>query len=105
MGFLKQRDLVPAPTLTGPRVYSTDLHASHFQPESAEDFVVTTARALKTKMLTKGTVTIHMSHLLSPGGILFLEAFPDVLQCKSVPAACNATGVQLPDLTRSPEDR
>ncbi len=81
MSFLSERNLVPASTLTGPRIYSTDLHASHFQSGSPDDFVVVTARALKTKMLTKGTVTIHMSHLLSPGGILFLEAFPDALQC------------------------
>lgn len=84
MSFLSQRLLVPASTLTGPRVYSTDLHASNFRNESLDDFVLTTARALKTKMLTKGTVTIHMSHLLSPGGIHFLEAFPDVLQCKAL---------------------
>jgi hypothetical protein len=80
MNFLNQRCLVPASTLTGPRVYSTDLHASNFRPESVDDFVVITARALKTKMLTKGTVTVHMSHLLSLGGIHFLEAFPDALQ-------------------------
>ena len=84
MSFLSERNLVPASTLTGPRIYSTDLHASHFQSGSAEDFVVVTARALKTKMLTKGTVTIHMSHLLSPGGILFFEAFPDALQCNAL---------------------
>ena len=84
MSFLSQRFLVPASTLTGPRVYSTDLHASNFRPASLDDFVVTTARALKAKMLTKGTVTVHMSHLLSPGGIRFLEAFPDALQCRAL---------------------
>ena len=82
--FLGQRTLVPASTLSGPRVYSTDLHATNFRPEYVDDFVATTARALKTKILTKGTVTVHMSHLLSPGGILFLEACPDCLQCKAL---------------------
>ena len=81
MTFLSQRTLVPASTLSGPRVYSTDLHSSNFQPDHVDDFVVTTARALKAKMLTKGTVTVHMSHLLSPGGIRFLQAFPAALQC------------------------
>lgn len=84
MSFLSQRHSVPASTLMGPRVYSTDLHASNFRLASLDDFVVTTSRALKTKMLTKGTVTVHMSHLLSPGGIFFLEAFPETLQCRAL---------------------
>lgn len=84
MSFLENRQLVPAENLTGPRVYSTDLHASHFQKGREDDLILTTARALKTKLLTKGTVTIHMSHLLSPGGVLFLANFPDALQCEAI---------------------
>lgn len=104
MSFLSQRFLVPASTLTGPRVYSTDLHASNFRSESIDDFVLTTARALKAKMLTKGTVTIHMSHLLSPGGILFLEAFPDVLQCRALLPAFREDKVSVGDYVKDHEE-
>lgn len=104
MNFLSQRHLVPASTLTGPRVYSTDLHASNFRPESVDDFVVTTARALKAKMLTKGTVTVHMSHLLSPGGIHFLEAFPDALQCKALLPAFREDKESVGDYVKDHEE-
>jgi hypothetical protein len=78
-GLFDDRAVVPAETLVGPRVYSTDLHASLLDLEAVEDSVETAVRALKVKLLTRGTVALNARHLVSPFGALVFRAQPELL--------------------------
>lgn len=70
----------PANSLSGPRVYSTEFHPSHFEgaklSQSAEDQII---RSLKVKFLTKGIVTINGGHLLNPPVVDLLRKHEEIL--------------------------
>ena len=70
----------PAQSLSGPRVYSTDFHPSHFaaKPLSA-GLELAILRSLKVKFLTKGTVTINGGHLLHPSVVGILRQNESIL--------------------------
>jgi hypothetical protein len=71
---------VLANTLSGPRVYSTDFHPSHFpNPKLAEDQEAQIIRSLKAKFLTKGIVTINGGHLLNPPVVQLLREHEELL--------------------------
>lgn len=71
---------ISAETLSGPRVYSTEFHPSHFNKpkltQNAENEVI---RSLKVKFLTKGTVTINGGHLLNPPVVGLLKKNEELL--------------------------
>ena len=77
--FLKGRKTVAAASLSGPRVYSTDLLANHLVPADVEGSVREAARALKIKILTKGMVVLNSSHLMDPLGAALVVRNPDLL--------------------------
>jgi hypothetical protein len=70
----------PANTLSGPRVYSTEFHPSHFAgpklSQNTEDQII---RSLKVKFLTKGIVTINGGHLLNPPVVALLRKHEEIL--------------------------
>lgn len=63
-------ELLPANTLTGPRVYSTDFNPRALERGANE---VAISRSLKIKLLTKGVVTINGGHLVTPAAFEFLQ--------------------------------
>ena len=77
--FLKDRKTVAATALLGPRVYSTDLLTNHLTNADVEGSVREAARALKIKVLTKGTVVLNSSHLMDPLGAALVTRHPDIL--------------------------
>src|SRR3546814_18429786 len=68
----------------GPRIYSTDLLPSHFNPEQPEESVELAARALKVKMITKGIVTLNSAYLVSPLGVLLMDKHPDLFSGEAI---------------------
>ena len=52
--FFKGRSIIEPQDLKGPRVYSTDLLPSFYDPARVQESVVLAARALKIKIITKG---------------------------------------------------
>jgi hypothetical protein len=78
--FFEGRKLVKAEDLRGPRVYSTDMLPSHFDRSNPKESVAITARALKIKIITKGLVTLNSIYLVSPLGVLLLDAHPDLFE-------------------------
>jgi hypothetical protein len=50
----------PAASLSGPRVYTTDMHPRMLEGAAA-DLETTILRGLKVKLLTKGVVTVSAS--------------------------------------------
>lgn len=77
--FLKDRKKVAASSLSGPRVYSTDLLANHLILTDVDGSVREAARALKIKILTKGVVVLNSSHLMDPLGAALVARNPDLL--------------------------
>ena len=74
----KKQDVLDASELTGPRIYSTDLHPHSFEDNEDVDRALRRAElALKAKMLTRGLVTINGSHFASPIGMRFIEEHQD----------------------------
>jgi|HubBroStandDraft_6_1064221.scaffolds.fasta_scaffold278275_2 hypothetical protein len=70
----------PANTLSGPRVYSTEFHPSHFAgPKLAQNTEDQIIRSLKVKFLTKGIVTINGGHLLNPPVVALLRKHEEIL--------------------------
>lgn len=69
----------PAASLSGPRVYSTDMHPRMLDGAPAADLETTTLRGLKVKLLTKGIVTVNGGHLLHPRAITLLERNEELL--------------------------
>ena len=82
--FFDDRTMIPAGSLRGPRVYSTDLLPELFDPTDPDGSVLTAARALKVKMLSRGLVTLNGAYLASPMGVLLLRAYPDLLDGPSI---------------------
>lgn len=82
--FFTGRDTIEAKTLHGSRIYSTDLHPSHFSAQGLAQTVEVGIRALKVKLLTKGVVTVHTSHLVSPGGVEILKRHPELIECRGL---------------------
>jgi hypothetical protein len=66
--------ITPPENLSGPRVYSTDLHPLHFRSRhlTAEARRIL-LRKIKAKLLTRGTVTINGAHLIQPALAEFLR--------------------------------
>jgi hypothetical protein len=77
--FLKSKKTVEAASLSGPRVYSTDLLANHLVLTDVDGSVREAARALKIKILTKGVVVLNSSHLMDPLGAALVARHPDLL--------------------------
>ncbi|MDX0499552.1 hypothetical protein GOC68_25535 [Sinorhizobium medicae] len=71
--FLDGRQIIEPKSLIGPRVYSTDLFPALINANDAGLSVAIASRALKTKLITKGIVTLNSVYLLSPGGIALFE--------------------------------
>jgi hypothetical protein len=71
--FFTGRKIVKAEELAGPRVYSTDLIRTLFDPGDPANSRATSARALKIKIITKGLVTLNSAHLVSPLGVHLLD--------------------------------
>jgi hypothetical protein len=70
----------PANTLSGPRVYSTEFHPSHFDaPKLSQGMEEQIIRSLKVKFLTKGIVTINGGHLLNPPVVQLLRKNEEIL--------------------------
>lgn len=78
--FFDGRKVVKAEDLQGPRVYSTDLLPSHFDRADPKESIAITARALKIKIITKGLVTLNSTYLVSPLGVLLVDAHPDIFE-------------------------
>lgn len=81
--MLSSYPIRPAEELSGPRVYSTDLHPIHIRgarmtPEK-EQIVL---RKIKAKLLTRGVVTINGAHLVQPDLADFLRRNPCLLTDK-----------------------
>ena len=76
--FLETRNNRSADSLKGPRVYSTDLLPSLFDPAAADLSVERSARALKIKIITKGIVTLNCAHLITPMGVKLVARHPDL---------------------------
>lgn len=77
--FLETRKTISAESLIGPRVYSTDLLSSHLNNPDVDGSVLQAARALKIKLLTKGTVVLNSTHLVDPLGMKLCMAHQDPL--------------------------
>lgn len=77
--FFDERPVVKAEDLRGPRVYSTDLAASLYDPNDEVNCLLVAARALKIKIITRGLVTLNCAHLVSPFGVRLLETYPDLV--------------------------
>ncbi len=77
--FLNDKKTVTASSLSGPRVYSTDLLANHLVLTDVDGSVREAARALKIKILTKGVVVLNSSHLMDPLGAALVVRNPDLL--------------------------
>lgn len=77
--FFEGRRTISANMLKGPRVYSTDLLAGNLSNFEAESAVTNAARALKIKILTKGTVVLNSTHFVDPLGTLLCMRHPDIL--------------------------
>lgn len=60
------------------------MHPANFAKHEFSRHVETGVLALKVKLLTNGTVTLHTSHLLSPGGVAILNSHPDLIECSSI---------------------
>ena len=59
--------ITPAESLSGPRVYSTDLHPLHFRGGPlTPDASRTLLYKIKAKLLTRGVVTVNGAHLIQP---------------------------------------
>ena len=101
--FLDTRRVVKAEELRGPRIYSTDLLPSHFNPEQPEESVELAARALKVKMITKGIVTLNSAYLVSPLGVLLMDKHPDLFSGEAIVPAFRTDKESLADLIASNE--
>src|SRR3546814_6458130 len=99
--FLDTRRVVKAEELRGPRIYSTDLLPSHFNPEQPEESVELAARALKVKMITKGIVTLNSAYLVSPLGVLLMDKHPDLFSGEAIVHAFRTDKESLADLIAS----
>lgn len=99
--FFEGCNLVKAEDLRGPRVYSTDLLPSHFARSDPKESVAITARALKIKVITKGLVTLNSTYLVSPLGVLLLDAHPDLFKGTSILPAFRTDKSNFSDLVSS----
>lgn len=71
---------VLANSLTGPRVYSTDLLGLRLANESlSEEAEQAVVLSLKVKALTKGVVTINAANLVHPNALDLIEKYPELL--------------------------
>lgn len=96
--FLDARKVVKAEDLRGPRIYSTDLLPTHFNPAQTRESVEVAARALKVKIITKGIVTLNSAHLVSPLGVLLMDRHGDLFSGGAVIPAFRVDKDRLSDL-------
>jgi hypothetical protein len=82
--FFSNRKIRKAEELKGPRVYSTDLIPTLFDPAKLTDCRIASARALKIKIITKGLVTVNCAHLISPLGVHLLNMHPDIFDGEAI---------------------
>ena len=103
--FVKGRLAIPAETLVGSRVYSTDLHPSLADPTQLDESVATAARALKIKALTKGTVTLNAAFLMTPIAVLLFQRHNSIFAGDAFLPAFRTDRQNLASLVEtSPED-
>jgi hypothetical protein len=82
--FFDGRTIVNAGSLSGPRVYSTDLFPAAYHQADPAGSVAIISRALKIKLITKGTVTLNSLYLLSPAGVALFEADTGLFDGKGI---------------------
>lgn len=101
--FFDERPVVKAKDLSGPRVYSTDLAASLYDPNDEVNCLLVAARALKIKIITKGLVTLNCAHLVSPFGLRLLETYPDLFSGDAILPAFRIDKNNLSDYVENAE--
>jgi len=101
--FFNGREVRKAEELRGPRIYSTDLLPSHFDPSQPDDSVEVAARALKVKIITKGIVTLNSAYLVSPLGVLLMDKHTDLFAGGGILPAFRVDKDDLSDLIASNE--
>jgi hypothetical protein len=99
--FFEGRQMIKAQDLKGPRVYSTDLLPSNFDPRDPAESVAVTARAIKIKIITKGLVTLNSTYLVSPLGVKLTDAYPDIFSGPAILPAFRTDKTDLYDLVSS----
>ena len=101
--FFDDRTVVPAGTLRGPRVYSTDLLPELFDTTNIDSSIQIAGRALKIKILSRGRVTLNGAYLVSPMAVLLLRAYPDLLDGEGILPAVLSDRNGLGDFVASTE--
>ena len=99
--FFDGRTIVTAESLTGPRVYSTDLLPTLYDLGKLDESAAIAARALKIKILTKGLVTLNCAYLVSPVAVRLMELHPDLLDGNSILPAFRTDKPNLDSLVAS----
>lgn len=101
--FFDARQIVEPKSLIGPRVYSTDLFPSLYDSREPAESLATASRALKTKLITKGVVTLNSVYLMSPAAVALFESDHTLFDGDGIVPAFrdDHTGLtQLADLNR-----
>lgn len=104
-GFMEGRDRIEAQSLQGPRVYSTDLFAAHFNTSDPNPNVELAARAIKIKIITKGLVTLNSMSLLTPTGVALFEKNTDLFDGEALVPAVRLDQANLSDLVARNEKK
>jgi len=102
--FFDARTVVKAEDLHLPRVYSTDLLPSLYDPSDPAASVRVTARALKIKIITKGLVTLNSAYLISRLGVDLLDRHPDLLAGEAILPVFRTDKSSFADLIPSTAD-